>query len=282
MTRVGSTNEIRKNSDFMIHQTAIVSEGANIHTTAEIGPYCIIGKNVQIDKGAKLHSYVCVDGITYIGENTKIFPFASIGLPPQDLKYKGEKSELIIGKNNIIREYATINTGTKLGNMKTVIGNNCLLMIGSHVAHDCIVGDNVILANNATLGGHVVLDNNVIIGGLAAVHQHVRIGKFAIVGGVSAVVNDVAPFANVAGDRAKMIGVNIIGMKRNAFSKESIGVVRNIFKEIFYNTNRSFNERITYIKQKFKGKELQDIIDFLSSNEKRAFCMPYREHGTNE
>ena len=168
----------------MIHKTAIIQKGAQIHSEAIIGPYCTIGKNVELAKGVKLHSHVCIDGFSYIGENTEIFPFASIGYPPQDLKYNGEESRVIIGKNNIIREYSTINTGTKHGNMETVIGDNCLLMISSHIAHDCVVGDNVILANNATLGGHVILGNNVIIGGLAAVHQFVRIGKFAIVGGV--------------------------------------------------------------------------------------------------
>ena len=188
----------------------------------------------------------------------------------------------MIGKNNIIREYTTINTGTRLGNMETVIGDNCLFMVGSHVAHDCVVGNNVILANNATLGGHVILDNNVIIGGLAAVHQHVRVGKFAIVGGVSAVVHDVVPFASVAGDRAKIIGINIVGMRRNNFDKESIDVVRDVFKEIFYNTDKSFNERVALAKKRFRGKELQDIMKFLNSNEKRSFCMPYHEQRANE
>ena len=265
-----------------IHKTAIVREGASIHPTAEVGPYCVIGANVKIDEGVHLHSHVCVEGVTHIGENTEVFPFASIGFPPQDLKYAGEKSQTIIGKSNIIRECTTINTGTRLGNMETVIGDNCLLMVGSHVAHDCVVGNNVILANNATLGGHVILDNNVIIGGLAAVHQHVRIGKFAIVGGVSAVVHDVAPFASVAGDRAKIIGINIVGMRRNNFDKESIDVVRDVFKEIFYNTDKSFNERVVLAEERFKGKELQDIMKFLNSNEKRSFCMPYHEQRANE
>ena len=260
-----------------IHETAIVKNRANIHDSAEIGPYCIIGGDVVMDKGVKLHSHVCIDGVTHIGENTEIFPFASIGSSPQDLKYAREKSRVIIGKNNIIREYVTVNTGTKLGNLETVVGDNCLFMIGSHVAHDCIVGNNVILANNATLGGHVTLGDNVIIGGLAAVHQHVRIGKFVIVGGVSAVVYDVAPFASVAGDRAKIIGVNIVGMKRNNFNRESIDAVKDIFQEIFYNNDQSFDERMEFAKKTFQGKEIEDIIEFLESNKKRAFCMPNNE-----
>ena len=265
-----------------IHETAIVRNRANIHESVEVGPYCIIGENVVIDKGVKLYSHVCIDGVTHVGENTEIFPFASIGSSPQDLKYAGEESRVVIGKNNLIREYVTINTGTKLGNMETVVGDDCLLMIGSHVAHDCVLGNNVILANNATLGGHVTLGDNVIIGGLAAVHQHVRIGKFAIVGGVSAVVHDVAPFASVAGDRAKIIGINIVGMKRNSFSRGAIDVVKEIFKEIFYNRDKSFNTRVELVKNTFNSKESQDIIEFLESNQKRAFCMPNQEQSADE
>ncbi|WPX96424.1 acyl-ACP--UDP-N-acetylglucosamine O-acyltransferase [Candidatus Bandiella euplotis] len=265
-----------------IHKTAIIEDGADINANVEIGPYCIVGKNVKLGEGVKLHPHVVIDGITHIGQNTEIFPFASIGSAPQDLKYKGEKSRVIIGKNNVIREYTTINTGTLLGNMETVVGDNCLFMIGSHIAHDCIVGNNVILANNATLGGHVVLGDNVIIGGLAAVHQHVRIGKFAIIGGVSAVVNDVAPFASVAGDRARIIGINVVGMRRNNFSKESISAIRDVFKEIFYNQDKSFNERIEFAKNSFKEKESQDVIMFLESNQKRSVCMPNHQNGIDE
>ena len=267
----------------MIHKTAIIQKGAKVHPEAIIGPYCTIGKNVELDKGVKLHSHVCIEGFSYIGENTEIFPFASIGYPPQDLKYNGEESRVIIGKNNIIREYCTVNTGTIHGNMETVIGDNCLFMISSHVAHDCVVGDNVILANNATLGGHVVLDNNVIIGGLAAIHQFVRIGKFAIIGGVSAVVEDVAPFASVAGDRAKIIGINIVGMKRNNYSKNSINIVKNIFREIFSkNSNKGFDEKIKVIKSNYINDESKEIIKFLEMDGKRGFCMPSHKWELND
>ena len=259
----------------MIHKTAIIQKGAKIHSNVEIGPYCCIGHNVELAEGVKLHSHVCIDGITYIGENTEIFPFASIGYNPQDLKYKGENSKVIIGKNNIIREYCTINTGTKHGNMKTVIGNNCLLMISSHIAHDCIVGDNVILANNATIGGHVIIDDNAIIGGLSAIHQFVRVGKFAIIGGVSAVVENVLPFASVSGDRAKIIGINIIGMKRNNYSKSSIIKVKKVFKEIFSkNNNINFNERIKAVENNHIDSESLEIIKFLKDDNKRGFCIP--------
>lgn len=267
----------------MIHKTAIIQEGAKIHPEASVGPYCSIGRNVELAKGVILYSHVCIEGFSYIGENTKIFPFASIGYLPQDLKYSGEESRVIIGRDNVIREYCTVNTGTKHGNMQTVIGDNCLFMISSHIAHDCIVGDNVILANNATLGGHVVLGNNVIIGGLAAVHQFVKIGKFAIVGGVSAVVENVAPFASVAGDRAKIIGINIVGMKRNNYTKDSINTVNSIFKEIFRkDADIGFDEKIKMIKNNYNSTESKEIIEFLELDGKRGFCMPSQKWGLNE
>jgi UDP-N-acetylglucosamine acyltransferase len=272
-----------KKSYAKIHETAIVKKGAKIHQGAEIGPYCVIGENVEVGDGVKLHSHICVSGFTKIGENTEVFPFASIGSAPQDLKYSGEESRVIIGKNNTIRENTTINVGTKLGNMETTIGDNCLLMIGSHIAHDCTVGNNVIMANNATLGGHVTLEDNVIIGGLAAIHQHVRIGKFSIVGGVSAVVNNVVPFASVSGDRAKIIGINIIGMQRKKFSREAIGNIREAFRKIFYNTEQSFDARVNFIKKEFSGEEVGAIIKFLEDNDnKRAFCMPFHKEDTDD
>ena len=259
----------------MIDNRAIIKIGAKIHPDSEIGPFSCIGKDVEIARGVKIHPHVCIDGITYIGENTEIFPFAAIGLPPQDLKYNGERSSVIIGKNNKIREYCTINTGTKQGNMSTKIGNSCLFMTGSHIAHDCIVGNNVVLANNATLGGHVILENNVIIGGLAAVHQFVRIGKFSIVGGVSAVVENVAPFVSVAGDRAKIVGINITGMKRNNFSKKSINNIKNVFKEVFNNNNdKGFDEKIILINDNYHYREAKEIVEFFRINNKRGFCMP--------
>lgn len=259
----------------MIDSKAIVKIGAKIHPSSEIGPFSCIGANVKIASGVKIHSHVCIDGMTYIGESTEVFPFSAIGLPPQDLKYNGEKSVVVIGKNNKIREYCTINTGTKQGNMATKIGNNCLFMTGSHIAHDCTIGNNVVLANNATLGGHVILDNNVIIGGLAAVHQFVRIGQFSIVGGVSAVVENVAPFVSVAGDRAKIVGINITGMKRNNFSKKSIGIIKNVFKEVFSkNYDKNFNEKVILINDNYHYREAKEIVDFFKINNKRGFCMP--------
>ena len=215
-----TNNCVLGNEMATIHQTAIVHPKAKIGQNVKIGPYCIVGENVTLGDCVNLHSHVHIEGITCIGENTTIFPFAAIGFPPQDLKYNGEKSSVLIGKNNTIREHVTIHSGTKLGRMETVTGDSCLFMVGSHIAHDCIVGNNVVMANNATLAGHVVIEDNVIIGGLAAVHQFVRIGRYSIIGGVSAVVNDVIPYASVAGDRAKLLGVNTRGLRRTWFQQQ--------------------------------------------------------------
>lgn len=266
----------------MIHETAIIHKHAEIHHGVTVGPYCTIGHHVKLNSGVVLHSHVCIEGFSSIGKNTEIFPFSSIGYPPQDLKYNKEESRVIIGNNNIIREHCTIHAGTKQGNMQTITGNNCLFMIGSHIAHDCIIGNNVIMANNATLGGHVFIDDHVIIGGLAAVHQFVRIGKFSIVGGVSAVVEDVVPFASVAGDRAKIIGINLVGMKRNNYSKESICSVKQIFNKIFNKDNdKGFYQKIEVVKSNFNNNESNEIISFLEADSTRGFCMPSQNRHLN-
>ncbi len=260
----------RKN---MIHTTAIISETATIGDGVKVGPYCIVGDDVILEIGVELMSHVCIAGRTEVGENTKIYPFASIGYAPQDLKYNGEKSQLIIGKNNIIREYVTIHPGTKNGTMKTVIGESCLFMIGSHVAHDCIVGNKVVMANNATLGGHVTIGDETIIGGLAAIHQFVRVGHNAIIGGVSAVVNDVIPFGSAAGDRARLIGVNIIGMQRHNQSKEEINAVRHAYHTIFLEKNANFNDRVEGLANA-KEQGVLAIVEFLRSSGSRSICLP--------
>ena len=260
-------------TDMKIHQTAIIAKEAQIDKTAVIGPYCIIGPRVKIKKNVKLHAHVNIDGDTLIGEECEIFPFASIGTKPQDLKYAGENSQVIIGKNNVIREYSTVNAGTKLGNMKTIIGDDCLLMISSHVAHDCIVGNNVILANNATLAGHVEVANNVIIGGLAAIHQHVRIGCHAIIGGMSAVAKNVPPYANIAGDRAKIVGINLIGMKRHNFQRSVIYEVQKLYDNIFFKHNAQvLKEKIKSAKTNFSSAAATDIFKFIETVNNRGFC----------
>ncbi|TDT71880.1 acyl-[acyl-carrier-protein]--UDP-N-acetylglucosamine O-acyltransferase [Hypnocyclicus thermotrophus] len=216
----------------MIHETAIIEKGAVIGEDVEIGAYCFIGKDVKIGNGTILKSHVVVEGKTTIGENNIIYPYASIGQDPQDLKYNGEDTELIIGDNNKIREFCTINKGTTASN-KTVIGNNNLLMAYVHVAHDVVIGDNCIFANCATLAGHVEVENFAVVGGLTGVHQFCKIGESAMIGGATRIVQDVAPFVTVEGNDAKTRGLNLLGLKRRGFSREDIRNIKTAYKKIF-------------------------------------------------
>lgn len=259
----------------MIHPTAIIYKGAKIAPSAEIGAYCVIGSNVEIKEGVVLKSHVCVDGYTVIDEGTKVFPFASLGLAPQDLKYRGEKSTVYIGKNNTIREYVTIHPGTEQGGMKTEVGDNCLLMIGVHVAHDCKIGNNVIMANNVTLAGHVSVADFAIIGGMSAVHQFVRIGAHSIIGGGGIVVEDVIPFGNVVGERAGLAGLNIVGMKRRNFDRETIKQLQTVFKRLFVDGDNTFESRVADVEKKYGSNDkVQEIVNFLKSDSSRSICMP--------
>lgn len=259
-----------------IHQTAIVDPKAKIASDVKIGPYCVVGPNVELHSGVELKAHVFIEGIVTIGEGTKIFPFVSIA-EPQDKKYKGEASRTVIGKNNIIREYATIQHGTSGDKMQTTIGDNNLLMVSAHVAHDCVVGNNVIMANNATLAGHVVVGDFAIIGGLAGVHQFVRIGAHAIVGGVTAVVSDVIPYGNVAGSRAGLIGLNLVGLKRRNFEKDTIISLRNAYQLIFETDEGSIDARIDSVKQQYgDNKIVMEIVDFLKADTSRSICTPKR------
>ena len=260
----------------MIHKTAIVSDKAQIAKNVEIGPFCVIGDNVKIDEGTILKSHIVIDGNTTIGKNNIIFPFATVGLVPQDLKFAGEQSQLIIGDNNTIREHVTIHLGTKDGGMVTKIGNNCLLMVGAHIAHDCLIGNNVILANNATLAGHVHVGNNVVIGGLSAVHQFVRIGGGAMIGGMSGVENDVIPFGLVMGERAHLAGINLVGMKRQNISRDEIHALRNFYKQVFENDgDNNFLNRVKEISQDFsQNSTIKEVINFINSETSRSFCKP--------
>jgi UDP-N-acetylglucosamine acyltransferase len=222
----------------------------------------------------RLESHVVVDGRTRIGANTRIFPFASIGQPPQDLKYAGERSELIIGGNNTIREYATMNPGTKGGGMVTRVGDGGLFMVGIHVAHDCIVGDNVVMANNATLAGHVVIGDYAVLGGLSAVHQFVRIGRHAMVGGMSGVENDVIPYGSVMGDRAHLSGLNIVGLKRRGVDRDDIHALRRAYRLLFAHEG-TMTERLADVRQLFADNEaVMEIVEFIDSDSTRAVCQP--------
>lgn len=265
-----------------IHPTAIIEKGAKIDPTAQIGPYCIVGPSVTIGANVKLYSHVCIGGITEIGEGTQVFPFASLGHAPQDLKYKGEASKLTIGSNNVIREHVTMNPGTSGGGMLTSVGNNCLFMMSTHVAHDCHIGNHVIMANNATLGGHVTVEDYAVIGGLAAVHQFVRIGKHAIIGGMSGVENDVIPYASVVGERASLAGLNLVGLKRRGFERDTIHALRNAYKMLFEEDEGTLLERTARVQEEFSTIEpVQEIISFMEDKGSRSLCTP-RQRGTVE
>ena len=262
-----------------IHKTSIIDKSDKLGKNVTIGPFSIIGPNVIIKNNVKIHSQVNIQGHTIINDGNEIFPFASIGTIPQDLKYHGEKSKLIIGKNNTIREHVTINPGTKGGGLMTKIGNNCLLMVGSHVAHDCYLGNNVIMANNATLAGHVRIDDFAIIGGLSAVHQYVRIGKHAMIGGMSGVENDVIPFGSVMGNRAHLSGLNIVGLKRRGFNRKQIHDLRTAFRLIFSIEGTAFERLKDAIKIYKKNKVVMDIVKFIKNkSSSRAICQPKQKN----
>jgi UDP-N-acetylglucosamine acyltransferase len=216
-----------------IHPAAIVDPAAQLGADVDIGPFCTVGPDVKLGDRVRLISHVVVDGKTTIGEGTVVYPFASLGLRPQDLKFHGEPSTLEIGKNNQIREHVTMNPGTEGGGMVTRVGDNCLFMVNTHVAHDCILGNNVIMANNATLAGHVTVGDFVIIGGLSAVHQFVRLGSFAIIGGMSGVEKDVIPFGLVKGERAHLAGLNMVGLERRGFGREDVRALRSAYRMLF-------------------------------------------------
>ena len=258
----------------MIHPTAIVSPKATIADDVVVGPYCIIGDSVCLESGVVLTSHVCVDGNTVIGAGTKVFPFASLGFPPQDLKYHGEESRLIIGRNNSIREYVTMHPGTEGGIMETVVGDSNLFMIGVHIAHDCVIGSNVVMGNNATLGGHVCVEDNVIIGGLAAVHQWVRIGQGAIVGGMSGVERDVIPYGNVKGERASLYGLNVLGLKRAEVDRKDVQALHQAYDIIFSDADIMTNN-LKKVEENFGDSPyVSEVIKFMRSKSERSFCHP--------
>ncbi len=257
-----------------IHPTAVVSAKAQLGANVEVGPFCVIGDEVKIGEGTILKSHVVVEGDTTIGKNNVIFSFAVIGVEPQDLKFKGEKSKVVIGDNNKIREHVTIHLGTQDGAMVTKIGSNCLLMVGVHIAHDCVVGDNVVLANNATLAGHVEVGNNVVVGGLSAIHQFARIGSGAMIGGMSGVEGDVIPNGLVMGERASLAGLNLVGMKRRNIPRDDIHALRNFFKKLFSEKNGEFSVRVENLAKEFQSPVVQEVANFVKSESSRSFCQP--------
>ena len=258
----------------MIHKSTVINPKAKIGKDVKIGPFCFVGPKVQLENGVELISSVYITGNTKIGKGTKIYPFASIGTAPQDLKYKGEENILEIGENNVIREYVTINPGTAGGGSKTVIGNNCLFMISSHVAHDCNVGNNVIIANNVPLGGHVTIEDNVVIGGNSAVQQFTRIGQMAMIGGMTGVLHDVIPYGLSIGNRNYLQGLNLIGLRRANFENKDILGLTEAYKEIF--ATKNLTENLNKLNGEFKENPLvKNVIEFITKDKKRSICTPF-------
>ena len=258
----------------MIHKTAIIDSKAKISSGVSIGAFAVIGPNVEIGENTIIQSHVSIIGNTKVGKNNKIYPFASIGNDPQDLKFDGELTKLEIGDNNKIREYVTVNPGTKGGGGLTKIGNNCLFMVSSHIAHDCLVEDNVILANNVPLGGHAHIEENVIIGGNSAVQQFTRVGKSSMIGGMCGVVRDIIPYAMVHGNRSILQGLNLIGLRRKNIPNKEILVLTEAYKEIFKDENLTTN--LKNLKEEFRKNELvNDVVKFLEKDKKRPICTPF-------
>ena len=256
-----------------IHPTAIVAAGASLGVGVEIGPYCVVSEGAILEDGVRLLSHVAIANRTEIGAGTTIYPFASIGHAPQDLKYRGEESLLRIGARCQIREHVTINPGTEGGGLLTEIGDDCLLMVGAHVAHDCRLGRNVILANNATLGGHVTVGDFVSIGGLSAVHQFVRIGAYAMIGGMSGVEHDVIPYGLVKGDRARLAGLNLIGLERRGFDRKSIDNLRAAYRTVF-GAEGTLASRVDAAEALYALDEsVARMITFIRSTD-RPLCQP--------
>ena len=258
----------------MIDKTSIVDKNAKVHPSVKIGPYCVIGPNVEIDENVIIHSHVNISGYTKIGKGNKIYPFASIGNDPQDLKYNNEKTSLVIGDNNKFREYVTVNPGTVGGGGKTKIGNNCLFMISSHIAHDCNIGDNVIIANNVPLGGHVTIENNVVIGGNSAVQQFTRIGQMAMIGGMTGVLHDVIPYGLSIGNRNYLQGLNLIGLRRANYENKDILGLSEAYKEIF--ATKNLTENLNKLNGTLKKNPLvKKVIEFINKDKKRSMCTPF-------
>ena len=257
----------------MIHSTAIIDSKAKISENVHIGPYCVIGPNVEIKENTEIQSHVNISGHTKIGKGNKIYPFVSIN-DPQDLKYNGEPTDLVIGDNNKIREYVTINPGTVGGGGKTIIGNNCLFMVSSHIAHDCQLGNNIIIANNVAIAGHAIIDDHVIIGGNSAVQQFTRIGKMAMIGGMTGVLHDVIPYGLSTGNRNSLQGLNLIGLRRSKFDNKDILGLSDAYKEIF--ATKNLTENLGKLNGSFKNNPLvKEVIDFITQDKKRSICTPF-------
>ena len=257
----------------MIHSSSVIDQKAKISKNVKIGPFCYVGPDVELSEEVELISNVHIEGNTKIGKGTKIFPFASIGTQPQDLKFKNETNSLDIGEHNIIREYVTINPGTEGGGSKTLVGNKCLFMISSHIAHDCKIGNRVIIANNVPLGGHVIIEDSVVIGGNSAVQQFTRIEKMAMIGRMTGVLHDVIPYGLSTGNRNSLQGLNLIGLRRAKFENKDILGLSEAYKEIF--ATKNINENISKLNGSFQKNPLvKNVIEFITKDKKRSICTP--------
>jgi UDP-N-acetylglucosamine acyltransferase len=255
----------------MIHQTALINRQAEIDSDVEIGPYSVIGAGVRIGKQTRVASHVVIEGRTSLGQGNTIYQFATIGSRPQDLKYKGEASELIIGKHNTIREYVSLNPGTAGGGMVTRVGDHNLLMMHCHIAHDCLIGSHNIIANGATLGGHVVVEDHVIVGGLVGIHQFARIGSGAILGAGSMVSKDVPPFCNATGDRARLHGLNLEGLKRRGFTTTAIDALKKAYRIIFQSKLKTKDALEKVRRELSPTAEIEILLTFIAQSQ-RGIC----------
>ena len=251
-----------------VHPSAVVSPKAKIADGVCIGPFSIIGERVEIGRDTVIDSHVVIDGNTVIGEKNRVYPYVSLGLPPQDVGYSGEDTRLVIGDENIIREFVTVNRATTKQDRVTRIGNNNYLMAYAHVAHDCTLGNSIIMSNAATLGGHIEIGDKAIIGGLVAIHQFVRIGAYAFIGGMTATVKDIPPFMMASGDRAKLYGLNVRGLKREGFSREKIDGLKRAY-QIIWRDHHLLNEAVKRVQEEIEPfEELDMLIDFITSSKR--------------
>ena len=260
-----------------VHPSSVVHPKAQLAEGVVIGPFCTVGPDVKLGARTKLSSHVVVDGVTTLGEDNQVYPFAMLGGPPQHTAYKGEPTQLVIGDRNVIREHATMNTGTVGGAGVTKVGSDGFYMIESHVGHDCVLGDQVILTKQATLGGHCEIADFVIVGGLAAVHQRTRVGRHAMIGGLAAVVKDVIPYGSVWGNHAHLEGLNLLGLKRRGFSRETINTMRAAYRMLFADEG-TFQERLDDTVETYsESPEVMEIVDFIRADASRPLCLPERE-----
>lgn len=262
-----------------IHASAVVDPRARIGSGVEIGPFCIVGPDVELADGVKLKGHVVISGHTRIGAGTEVHPFAVIGAPPQTLKPIGEETRITVGEHSMIREHVTIHPGTVGGGGLTSVGNHCLLMVNTHVGHDCHVGNNVVIANNGTLGGHVSVGDFVYVGGMSAIHQNVRLGAHAMIGGMSGVEQDVIPYGSVMGNRAFLAGLNIIGLKRRGFSREQIHSLRKAYRSLFADEG-TLAERMADVAEEFGTSDVvMDVVAFMQADSARSFVLPRADRG---